>query len=380
MLDNFNRSNIDLLLEKRYDVTIAGNFHTDEDINSREKIDRFCQEMKVKGVRCIHIGFSRRIGNIGAHIKSIGQVRKLLTYRFDLIHCHSPICAAIVRAEAARYRKQYGTRVIYTAHGFHFYTGAPLINWLVFYPVEKLLSYFTDVLITINKEDYKRAKRKLHAVRIIYIPGIGIDIEKFKQTGSGRIQKRKELGLKDNSVALISAGELNKNKNHDLVLQALSELKNRGKDISNIRYYICGQGELNEYLSSQIRKLGLSEQVFLLGYRKDISELLGACDIYLQVSQREGLPVSLMEGMAAGLPSIVTKIRGNSDLVRNGREGFLVGNDKDAVAESIADLAENKDKRRAYGRNAGCRIRKFDLGKTADIMSKIYDEEGIVLL
>ncbi len=183
-LDNFNRSNVEILKNLGYEVTIAANFHTAEDINSREKLDAFAKDMEAQGAKVVQIDFSRNPAKLGMQIKSIRQVKELLKERFDLIHCHTPICAAIVRACAKKYRKQYGTKVLYTAHGFHFYKGAPLKNWLLYYPIEKWLSKYTDVLMVMNREDLDRAKRKFKAGKVVYVPGIGIDIERFASKNS----------------------------------------------------------------------------------------------------------------------------------------------------------------------------------------------------
>ena len=152
-LDNFNRNNVKLLQELDYDVTLAANFRTSEDSSSQKKINSFRKEMKEDGVHTVQIDFSRKVANVKKQIKSIGQVRRLLAQGYDLIHCHTPICAAITRLCARRYQKKGVTKVIYTAHGFHFFKGAPIKNWIFFFPVEKWLSRYTDVLININKED-----------------------------------------------------------------------------------------------------------------------------------------------------------------------------------------------------------------------------------
>ena len=150
-LDNFNRNNVKVLQSLGYEVTLASNFHSDEDSNSSEKIAAFVKEMRKANVRIVQINFSRKISNITGQLHSYYQVKKLLSQGFDLIHCHSPICAAITRICARKYQKAGKTRVVYTAHGFHFYDGAPKKNWIVYYPIEKFLSRYTDVLITINK-------------------------------------------------------------------------------------------------------------------------------------------------------------------------------------------------------------------------------------
>ena len=219
---------------------------------------------------------------------------------------------------AAREARKKGTKVIYTAHGFHFFKGAPLINWILFYPVEKFCARFTDVLITINQEDYKRAQ-KFKAGKVEYIPGVGIDTKKFSEVVVDKSAKRKELGVPVDAFLVLSVGELNKNKNHDTVIKAIAKLNN-----PNVYYVICGQGTLENYLKDLINELGLEKQVKLLGYRRDIAEISKTSDIFVFPSFREGLSVALMEAMALGLPVVCSKIRGNVDLIEDGKGGYLV--------------------------------------------------------
>jgi len=374
-LDNFNRNNVNILQDLGYEVTLASNFHTMEDINSQVKIDAFVKEMRAKGVHIIQIDFTRNVREIVKQLKSIIQVRKLLKRKFDIIHCHSPICAAIVRAEARKYRKYYKTKVLYTAHGFHFFAGASLKAWLLFYPIERIMSRYTDVLITINHEDYRRAKNTLYAKDIVYIPGVGIDTERFKKVCECRRQKRIEIGLKEDDIVLLSVGELNDNKNHELAIRALAHLKDEKMDgFSHIQYVICGQGNLRKHLEGIKTELGLENQVHLLGYREDVADIFGCADIFIFLSRREGLPMALMEAMATGLPSIVTRIRGNTDLVRDGKEGYVIEQDINQASEAIAKLVIGEKLKKEFRENAKCRVEKFNIHNVSKRMEKIYSE------
>ena len=149
------------------------------------------------------------------------------------MHCHSPIGSVVARLAASQFRKD-GLKVIYTAHGFHFYKGAPRINWMIFYPIEYVCSFITDVLITINKEDYNFAIKHMHSNQVKYIPGVGINVEKFSEEVSNREEKRRELGISKNDIVLFSVGELNDNKNHKIVIEALANIKEK-----NIKYLIA---------------------------------------------------------------------------------------------------------------------------------------------
>ena len=367
MLDNFNRANIKMVQDLGYDVTLAANFNTSEDTNSHEKIMKFCDEMKANGCHIVQIDFGRSVSHVGQQMKSVEQVRELLKRRFDLVHCHSPICAAITRVEYEKYRKQ-GGKLIYTAHGFHFYDGAPKKNWLIFYPIERVLSKYTDVLITINKEDYNRAKNEFHAKKTIYVPGVGVDTKKFENVSASidREAKREELGVKDSDTLLLSVGELNENKNHSVVIKALGELQGDGKLGDNhIVYMIAGTGDTKDTL----KQLGKAENVDvqLLGFREDVSELLTAADMFILPSIREGLNVSLMEAMASGTPCLAGNIRGNVDLIDSGKGGELFDpQDVKSVADAISTEINQRDNWAQQGKHNLEKIRNFDLSIVED--------------
>ena len=245
-----------------------------------------------------------------ANINAYKQLKKLIKENnYDIIHCHTPVAGVLTRLAA---RNNKNTTVIYTAHGFHFFKGAPLINWIIYYQVERFCARYTDKLITINKEDYERAKRfsLRKNGKVYYVPGIGIDLEKIQNLKVDVKQKKTELGMPENIPVLLSVGELNKNKNHEIVLQALNKLK-----VKNFIYLICGRGVLKEYLERKIQEFHLTNKVKLLGYRSDVIEILKKADLFIFPSKREGLPVSVIEAMAAGLPVIASNVRGNRDLI-----------------------------------------------------------------
>lgn len=364
MLDNFNRDNIDTLLSFGYELTLASNFHTNQDSNSQEKTERFLRDMKEKGAKCVQIDFSRGIIDIKGQWKSYQQVKKLLKQKFDLIHCHSPICAAITRLCARKYRKT-GTRVVYTAHGFHFFKNAPIQNWLIYYPIEKMMSRFTDVLITINKEDFYRAKYKFHAKKTVYIPGVGIDSNRFQNLGISREQKRQELGLSKEDIFILSVGELNKNKNHEVVVRALAGLKGQ-----NIVYMIAGEGNQKEHLKTLAEENGVSLR--LLGFREDICSLLEAADVFAFPSKREGLSVSVMEAMFMKKPVIASKIRGNIDLIKDGENGLLVQpNIVDSWKQSIRKMLSSL---KTYNVGDAKKLALYEKNNIIQIMKQIYSD------
>lgn len=305
------------------------------------------------------------------NIASYRMLKKIIDEgNFDLIHCHTPVGAMIARL-AARDARKKGTRVIYTAHGFHFFRGAPLQNWLLYYPAEWICSFLTDVLITINKEDYQRAGKHLHPKKVEYVPGVGIDTGKFVSSPQQRQEKRSSLGFGKEDFLILTVAEMTKNKNHITVLNALAALKGR-EEFSRIHYLICGRGEQWESLERAAADLEISDHVHFLGYRTDAPELYGACDLFAFMTYREGLPVSLMEAMAAGMSIVCTRVRGNTDLIQDGTSGVFVENDPSALAEAILALSRDPERRAKLGSGAAEAVKPFDAETVHRKMREIY--------
>lgn len=284
---------------------------------------------------------------------------------YDLVHTHTPVASAIVRLVC---RNMSRVKMIYTAHGFHFYKGAPLINWLVYYPIERWLARYTDVLITINKEDYSRAKKSFKAGKVEYIPGVGIDTKKISEININKLKKIKDLGIPEDAYLLSSVGELNKNKNHETVIRALGTLNN-----PEIHYLICGEGILEEYLKTLIKEFELEQQVHLLGFRKDILEILKISNVFIFPSYREGLSVSLMEAMVSGLPVVCSNIRGNTDLIKDGKGGYLIEpeNTKELL-NKILILKKDKIKEESMGLYNISRVKDYELKNVLRENDKVY--------
>ena len=366
MIGQFNMNNIDILLEMGYQVDVAADFK-DTSAWSKEKIENFKEKLNKKNIEFFQIDFSRSPLKIGKHFKSYKETLKLLKDRkYSFIHTHTPIASAIVRMAAHK----VGIKVIYTAHGFHFYKGAPLKNWLIYYPIEKFFSRFTDTLITINKEDYGRAK-KFKANKVYYIPGVGIDLEKFNVGKIDKVKKREEIGVKSDAFMLLSVGELVPNKNHEVVIRAMSILKKQNK-LGSIEYVICGRGKYEKDLKKLAQELNVIDRVHFLGYRSDIYEICNSADLFVFMSHREGLPVALMEAMACGLPVICSNIRGNTDLIEDGVTGLISCNNSEKLANNIKTIQEDSLFRKELSNAVLNKIQVFDLKNVVEEMRKIY--------
>lgn len=290
---------------------------------------------------------------------------------YDIIHCHTPVSAMITRLAALGARKR-GTKVIYTAHGFHFFKGAPLINWLLYFPVEWALARFTDALITINKEDYARAQ-KFAAKRVYYVPGVGIDTKKFavdEETKRAKREKiRTELGIPDTATVLLSVGEVNENKNHRVVIEALAKLK-----ATDVHYIICGRGELEENQKTLAEQLGLKGRVHLTGYRNDVADFYQAADIFVFPSLREGLPVAVMEAMASGLPVVCSKIRGSSDLIHDEIALISAPTATEEFVKALRIMIDNPSIRQTLIRQNIDKTQMYSFELVREEMTRIYRE------
>ena len=288
---------------------------------------------------------------------------------YDLVHTHTPVASAIVRLAC---RKLNSVKVFYTAHGFHFFKGAPIRNWLVYYPIEKCLARYTDTLITINKEDYERAKSKFKAKRVEYIPGVGIDLEKFNAVEIDRALKRSQLGLPEDAFVVLSVGELNKNKNHEVVIRAIAKIDNPG-----IHYLVCGQGNLDGYLRNLSKELGIENQVHLLGFKNDIPEICKCSDLFAFPSYREGLGMAALEAMACGLPLITSNVHGIVDYSIDGITGFARNpKDLDGIISSIKVLIGSKQQIQQMGEYNLSEVNKYALENVLKKMGKIYNFGG----
>ena len=342
------------------ELVVEGNLVDVATNESSSSVPNFFREL---GCRIYHTDSSRSPFSYG-NIKAIRQIRELVEKNgYDIVHCHSPLAAASTRLACRTLRKKGKVKVIYTAHGFHFYKGAPLKNWLIFYPIEKICSRYTDVLITINKEDYKLAKRKMMAKIVDYIPGVGIDCAKFANVDVDRKAKRNEIGVPEDAFMLLSVGELNLNKNHSVVIKALAKIKE-----PNIHYVIAGVGVEKDSLQQLADELGVN--LHLLGYRQDIPELDNTADCYILPSIREGLNVSIMEAMASGLPVICSRIRGNIDMV-NEKGGELF--DPLSINECMEALKKIMKRDRIQLGNYNLQKAKiFSLNETNKQMKEMY--------
>ena len=368
-IELFNIPNIKLLISMGYEVQVACNFD-DRSSLSDEKVAVLKEKLTAMGVKYHNIPFERqplKSQNLTAYkmLKSLINSEK-----FDLIHCHTPVGGIITRLAATNSRKKNGAKVIYTAHGFHFFKGAPLINWLIYFTAEKFCSYFTDTIITINKEDFANAENKLSAKKVCYVPGVGVDTAFFAGTRGKRDELLSEISADENSIILLSVGELSDRKNHSVSIKALSQIRNE-----NLHLVIAGTGEKREEFLALAKELGVDGRVHLLGFRTDIASLLKSADIFLFPSIQEGLPVALMEAMSCSLPVICSEIRGNIDLIDDTCGVLCPATDVGAFKSAIEKLVADSSLRKSMAEKALEESKNYDIKIIENYMKDIYSGE-----
>ena len=346
---------INMLLDNGYEVHCACSIDKPVD-----------KELQRRGVKIFEVPFSRNplgIGNIKAFIK-LEELQRINDY--DIVHVHTPIAAIYGRLLKLNFPS---LRIIYTAHGYHFLKGGSKLGWILYYPIEKIMAKFTDVTININKEDYEITKEKLKPKKCYLLNGVGLDLDKYKKLSSKEIQeKRKEFGLKDKDFVVLMVAEINKNKNHIQLINAMDILKDK---YPNIKVLCIGDGTLKESLEKQIILRNLQNNIFILGYRLDVNKLINISDIGMLLSRREGLPRNIMEFMACGRKVIATDIRGCRDLICDETIGTLVNvDDYESTAKAIEKYYILNDKSFEVSEE----IKKYDIENVNIELLKIYDD------
>lgn len=324
---------------------------------------------------CFEIEFCRNPLNLYKLYKSLGQIRRLLiSEKYDIVHVHTPIAAFLTRLSTVGIKK---TKIFYTAHGFHYIKTNPRWKNFIFYLVEKLAGYKTDHLFVINKDDYDFAVNNniVSKNKITFINGIGVDIKNYQYDPHVKAVIREQLKLSQSSFILLHIAELNCNKNHMVILQALALLKQENPN-ADICYVIVGVGKLKENLQKRVKEFGLFSSVLFLGYRSDISALLSGCDVLTLSSKREGLPRCILEAMCVQKPIIASKIRGCTDLLSSGAGILVEYNDVSQWTKAIEQLYIKPETRKKMGERGYQLVeRYYQEQKVVDSVLAIYEKE-----
>lgn len=321
------------LREQGYDVEVACS-----EVGGRfDEVKSVLGEEKLYKVRLRRSPFSL------SNFKGLSDLKKIINNGgYDLVWTNEPVMGVMTRLASKKARKT-GTKVLYMSHGFHFYKGAPKLNWLIYYSIEKLMAKHTDLIATINTEDFAHAKKfKVKGVK--YIHGVGINTARL-QSANDRINLRKELGIDKKALIILSVGELNDNKNQETALRAFARVKD-----NNLHYVLCGKGDKLEYLKALATKMGVADRTHFLGYRKDVIDICFQSDMFIMPSKREGLALASLEAMYCGLPVLVSRTRGLVDFVKDGVSGFIYpAEDVIGFSEGIEKLKNDEELRKKMG-------------------------------
>ncbi|MCR4793346.1 MAG: glycosyltransferase family 4 protein [Lachnospiraceae bacterium] len=363
-LPQFEMSDVELAEELGCNIHYASDFEN--------SIYPFDQDALIKkGIKLHRISVKKNPARFFDNFRAFVSLRRIIDREeIDMIHCHNPMGGVVARA-AARFSKRH-PYVIYTAHGFHFYDGAPLKNWLLYYPAEKFLARWTDRIITINREDYLRAV-KFHVRKkwnVSQIHGVGVDPDRFRPRPEIRESKRKEIEVPADAFHIVTAAELNDNKNQKVIIEAIAAIKS-----DRIYYSICGKGPNEEKLKELIGKYDLSDRVRLLGYRTDMEEILQTADVFAFPSKREGFGVAAVEALLSGVPLIASDTRGIREYAVDGGNSIICRSGSAIeYAEAINRFAEDKEMLERY--SALCRdsALKFTTDEIRKSMRPIYED------
>ncbi|MDR2457087.1 MAG: glycosyltransferase family 4 protein [Clostridiales Family XIII bacterium] len=328
---------------------------------------------KIPIPNCDHkydVSIMRNIFNM-KNLSAFKGLKKIIAENnFDIIHCHTAMGGSIGRLAAKRAGKK-GAKILYTAHGFYFYEGGPLKRWLLHYFTEKYLSHYTDAIITINSYDYELAKTKFKAGKVFLCRGMGYDNNKFFTSSSADKRKyREEYGYEKNQILLFYAAELNENKNQKLLIEATAKLAEKYK---NIKLLLAGEGPMEYAYKKFAGDKGIADNVDFLGSRNDVNKLCTISDIYTASSINDGQGINILEAMASGLPVIATKNKGHSDLIEDGKNGFLVSiKDSDDITKKISELIENHELKNALSISGIKTAEKYHRDDTCKDIIGIY--------
>ena len=364
----FNKENVHYLhQELGCEVHIACNldYMNDTDVARTEK---YIHTLKQQSIVLHNIAFTRSPFD-PSNINAYKELKALITAeKFDLIHCHTPTVSMMTRLAAKKARK-CGSTVMYTCHGFHFHNASSKKNWLLYYPIEKHLSRFCDYIVTINKEDYNRAKT-FHCHNVRYIPSVGVDINRIREIKIDKAEKKAQIGVPPDKILIISAGELIERKNHEVIIKALAKLRN-----PEIYYALAGKGPLKDHLANLALDLGVADRVIFLGFRTDVFEIYHAADISVFPSKIEGLGLAGVEAMAAGVPLVSSNVHGILDYVIDGKTGYTIDpKDVDGYAAAIHKLAESPELRESMRADCLKAVEPFEISNALRVMWDIYEE------
>ena len=361
----FNKANIKALSELGYEVHLLANFEIGE--GTEKQNQEYADECREKGIYTHSIPYQRH--SLLKNLRLIKETKALLKKEnFDLIHAHTETGGLILRLSLSVAKN---AKLLYTPHGMSFYKGSSIKSQIIYRPVESWICKKMDSNLAINQEEYETILAwKKDSAKLTH--GIGLDVKNIQRPIKTKEEVLNEFGIAKNLTVILSIGELDDNKNHETVLKALSKLDRR-----NFAYVICGIGEKDGYLLKLAEQLEISDRFVLAGYRRDIPDIINAADIFVFPSKHEGLPVSLMEAMAGGLPIICSDIRGNRDIIRDGENGMLFNpNNVNELTNKLSDLLNDRQKQLDFAKKVKKEVIFYSQEKVVEELKDIYGKQS----
>lgn len=304
------------------------------------------------------------------NITAYNQLKTIVdSGNYEVVHCNTPMGGMIARL-ATRAARKKGTKLFYTAHGFHFYDGAPKKNWMIFYPIEKFFSKMTDILITITHEDYKVASEAFHC-KVAYMHGVGVSGERYKPvTIEEKLSLRGKMGYSKNAKILLCIGELNDNKNQSMAIRMMHKVVAKYPEAILL---LAGNGPKQKFLEQLIKQEGLERNVKLIGYVTNLQDYQHIIDVQVSCSLREGLPLNIVESMLSGNPVVASLNRGHRELIQDGINGYIVDpNDYEAMGNRVLNLLDNDDLCKRIVQNAIIFAQDFTFTSVKKELEEIY--------
>lgn len=330
--------------------------------------------------RQIDIPIKRSPLHVGNYM-AISQLRELInTEKYDIVNCHTPIGGMVARLAASQARRNVGTKVVYMTHGLHFYNGAKLKNWVLYYSAEKLLSQYTDAIITINEEDRASVAKYFPCIKHQYkVPGIGYDTDHIgKLELHNRDELRQKYAIEKDDFVLLYIARYTVDKNHRFLINILNDIHQR---IPKCKILFVGDGDEMVSCRRLVRELGLDNSVIFAGFQLNISDYLHIADVGVSPSVCEGLGLGLVEEMYVALPILATDVRGHRELIQHGVNGLLYKlDDKNDFIEKLLYLFENSQICKSLGGTAQMNVNKYSLEcvipQIMNILNKVSNDDG----
>jgi glycosyltransferase involved in cell wall biosynthesis len=332
-----------------------------------------CPDCRAAFDNTFEVQWTRNPLNFTNLLKAPRQIRSVVENGgYDIVHVHTPIAAFVTRAALRTMRKTGRPKVIYTAHGFHFHPGGTFLKNTIFRALEKFAGRWTDYLVLINREDERAARehRIVSPDRVVFIPGIGIDLSHYDPA---RISPREidavrsELKLSTSAPLFLMIASFDPGKRHRDVLRAFAQCNNK-----EVHLAFAGVGPLFSAMQTLAQALEVGDRVHFLGLRKDVPALIRASVATVLPSEREGLARCVMESLCLEVPVIGSDARGVSDLIDENCGWITPVGNPAALARAMDSILSRPDHAAMLGHNGRAKMADYDINRILKLHEELY--------